>query len=481
HHPPQPTDAVTLERELLESALSIAPNDIDVLARLASVNVNLRNYQVAFDLLNRALDLRPDIEAIKDMRDTVASLVDASKETDPVKRALAEAQQAQDKGQLDQAIDIIRKGLATNPDDVRLISGLAGMLYEAKRWDELRETVARGLAIDPENRNLQTMQTLADLGDDVEARIAAVENKADIPELDRQIALHQLYLASKDPEAAKAALAAARAIDPQDRRVVIHSFDEAIRARDAAEAERIYQANKDRDIDGADGLAMRARVELAKGDKESAKRTLEAAVTRGSLNPVTMRLLADVQLDMGETFKALDNYKRAIAADPSDVDLLKAYIVVLVRLDRVSEALDTARTSLAIAQRDEQFREMWLSLEGQVGNKQLAYDRRIEIAEASPDDANNSAQLIALALDLRKFDEARQRLDAARAKKDSLLLASLDARYHADRSDMNAAMNAYTSFMASPANDLSRPDAYLAFGQFLIERGQIDRGLTTLR
>ncbi len=469
-----------LEKDLLESARIIEPSDLNTLIRLANVHVSLRDYARAKQLLTTATDLRPDIPEIQEQLEIVRMLLDPSVESDPVKKLLAEAQLAQDQGTPDDAITILQDGMAQHPDNVLIIVGLSQMLNQASRYDEAKAVIERGLAIQPENRNLLAQKTVAEIGGDIGQQIEIVEQR-EMPELQRQLALHRLHLSNENSEAAAAALAAARALDPTDKQVVVYSFDEALRGQNVAEAKRIYEANKDRDIDGADGLAMRARVELAQGDKESARRTLQSAVDRGSVNAVTIRLLADVQMELGETFGALENYKRAIAVRPTDIELLKGYIAVLSRLGRLNEALDTARSVLSIGQRDEQFREMWLNLEGVVGNKQLAYDRRLTLAGSYPNNQRNTALLIGLALDLRKFDEARARLDTARAAEDSLLLASLDARWHADRNDLQGAIDVFSRFISSGANDLNDPSSYLTFGEFLIERGLVDRGLTTLR
>ena len=186
-------------------------------------------------------------------------------------------------------------------------------------------------------------------------------------------------------------------------------------------------------------------------------------------------------MELGETFQALQNYKKAIAVDAGNVELIKGYISVLMRLGRMNEALSEARAALTIGQRDAQFREMWLHLEGLVGDKQLAYERRLTVAANEPDNQRNATLLISLALDLRRFDEARTRLDSARAQSDSLQLAALDARWHADRSDMQKAIAVFSEYISSPANDLNDPTAYLAFGDFLIQRGLTEQGLTTLR
>lgn len=470
-----------LERDLLERARELDPEDVRTLIRLANVYTNeFRDYERAERLLTAAYDRRPDLDAINNQIQIVRAMLNSDNSDDPVLKILAQAQRAQDSGSTNVASQLIRDGIAEHPDDIRMITSFAQLLIDQEEWEEARQVISDGLVKSPGNSRLEALQAVADIAGDLN-KIIDVVSEQDIPEIEKQLRLYRLYTQNEDEVSAAAALDAAEAIDPTHKQVVIFRFDEAIRARDAAEARRIYEANKDRDIDGADGLALRARVELAEGDKESARRTLQSAVDLGSVNATTLRLLADVLMDMGDTFNALERYREAIAIRPTDLDLLKGYISVLSRLGRNEEALDTARSALGIAERDEQFRELWLLLEGRVGDKQLAYDRRIEIAKNNPNDLRNSTLLIGLSLDLRLFDEARQRIDEARAEQDSLMLASLDARWHADKGDLTTASQVFSDFIASEANDVNNPQAYLTFGRFLMDRGSVSQGLTTIR
>ncbi|HED54537.1 MAG TPA: tetratricopeptide repeat protein, partial [Phycisphaerales bacterium] len=384
------------------------------------------------------------------------------------------------RGNQSEAQSIIAQELEQHPDDLRLIVAMANVLVRAGQFEQAKTYIDRGLSIEPENRSLLGLQTAAAIGNDPEAALEHIA-ELDVPELDKQLKRFRVYQAAGDFEGAAAALEAARNIDPSDKRVVIASFDEALRNEDYDLAERIYNENANRDIDGANGLAMRARVELARGKIDEAERTLEAAVERGSTNPVTLRLLAQVQYQLGDVFNALENYKQAIALRPNDIDLTKGYLVTLMQLNRLEEALNTARTAAPIGQHDPEFREIWLTLEGLVGDKQMAYDQRRELAETEPDNAGNTANLIRLAMDLRNFDEARRMLDEARAKQDSLALAILDAEWHAGRNDLQSAAQVFSDFISSDANDPDDPSAYIALGQFFIKYGAIDNGLRTLR
>lgn len=468
-----------LERDLLSMAVDLEPTNVGTLARLASVMITLREYEPALRTLRAARDQRPDLDAIQEQINIVEALLNADDAQDPVIRVLAQSQLAGDSGSRDRAEAIIREGLEEHPDDLRLITAMSTYLGQREAWDEASEMVERGLAINPDHPQLKRLRNEIQVASDPEAFKKRLD-ESDLSEIEKQLRLYQLYLQTEEMDKAQAALDAAEAIDASDPRVVIYRFDEAIRGGDTARAREIYEANKNNDVDGADGLAMRARVELAEGDQESARRTLESAVERGASNAVTLRLLADVLLETGDTFNALERYREALAIRP-DLDILKGYVAVLTRLGRTNDALQVARQHLALGERDPQFREMWLNLEGNAGDKNLAYQRRLEIAQREPDNVRNEIMLISLMLDLRRFDEARERLDAARADEDSLGLAALDARWHADRNDLESAVQVFSSFIASDANNLDDPSAYLTFGSFLIERGQVEQGLQTIR
>ncbi|MEM8758464.1 MAG: tetratricopeptide repeat protein, partial [Planctomycetota bacterium] len=470
------------QRRLLMRAVALDRNDLRALLPLVEINTRLRNYGEAERLLAMAVDMLPDNEALRDRLDTIRALAGSTEIEDPVQAALIEAQRSIDAGDRGAAIETLERAAADNPepDSARLQITMASLLLQAGEFERAAEIVAQGLEIEPESAMLRQLRRQAEIGDNAELAEAAID-ELDLPEAARWLRKHRVRLAANDMDGATEAIDRAVEIDGDDPAVLRAAFDHALRIGDLDRGREIAEAGGRQDIDGAGGLAMQARVHIADGNLAEAERAATAAVERGSQNASTLRLLAQVQFDRGNSTAALDNFERAREIRPDDIGLLTSYLRALGTLGRNTEALEIARDAVDIARTNSGFVEAWLYFEALAGNKQLALDERSAIAQRRPEDAENTAAMISLAIDLGEFDEARRLLDDARGARDSLRLVALDARWHAERNDPNGAVEQYTSFLVSDAPEAATAAPYIAFGSFLLNRGQIDRGLTTLR
>lgn len=470
------------QRRLLTRAVSLDGSDMRSLLALADVNLRLKNYAESERLLALAADQRPDLTVIREQLEGVRTILGSSTASDPVQAAMASAQAAADSGDFEGAIAALEAALGGpgGDDSVRLHVPLARMLLATGRFERAKEVIDLGLVIESGNAELQRLRRGADIGNDVEKAVAAID-AMEIPEGQRALRKHTLFLSTGDAEQADRWIAEARRLLPTSRDVLLAGFDHALRSGWIDEARAIAADPSASDIDGAGGLTLRARINLAEGKLEEAERELASAVERGSLNATTLALLAQVQYARGNTSASIDNFRRAIAIKPNDVEITVGYLRALAGSRRTDEALEEARKASGIGRGNAEFRSIWLSLEAIAGSKQLAFDERSALAQSNPQDRENAAALIALAIDLRKFDEARALLDNARADQDSLTLTSLDARWHVAKGDLNTAIRQYADFLISDSPDAESVDAYTAFGGFLIERGLVDQGLTTLR
>ncbi|MGP1271810.1 MAG: tetratricopeptide repeat protein [Phycisphaerales bacterium] len=470
------------QRRLLYRALELNPADVQALLPLSDIAAGLRDYEEAESLLERAADILPENEAIRTRLATMRALSGNTEVGDPVQQALIDAQLADDAGNTDRAVEVLEAALADNPDleTARLHIPLAAMLNKLGRFERAAEVATAGLALEPESAILTMMQRQATVGEDATLAEQVLDD-SDLPEWDKWLRKHRVRLSVGEQASASEAIARALALAPDNREVLLAAFEDALRRGDTEAARTIARDHADKDLDGAGGLVLRGRISIAEERWAEAERALLEATERGSLSAVTLRLLAQVQLQRGNSLGAIDNYSRALEIRPNDVDLISGYLQVLASTGRLNEALETARDALEFARRDERFREIWLELEGASGSKQLAYDERMKIRRTEPDNQQNTVALIDLAIDLRLFDEARRLLDEARGERDSLALAQLDARWHADRNDFEGAVKQFTDFLVSDTPGANSPNAYIAFSAFLMQRGQIERALTTLR
>ncbi|MEL6795667.1 MAG: tetratricopeptide repeat protein, partial [Planctomycetota bacterium] len=471
------------QARLLSRLLQINGGDVLAMFELAEVQLNLRNYEEAERLLTIASELRPDLDLIDDRLDMLGALLGKTEVEDPFEAAIIEAQRASDAGNIPQAIETLEASLRDNPtpDDIRVHIVLANALTRAGNIKRAGEIAEAGLAIDPDSTSLQIIKRQAEVGDDLDAADRVIDSIPNLTETQRNLRKHAMRLGQGETEAARPFLEAAQAESPNNPDVLLAAFEYALRLGEIDDARAIVAQAQGRDIDGANGLTLRAKIEIAEGRFEEAERTLAAAVERGSLNAETLSLLGRVQTLRGDQTSATESFRRARDIRPNDIGYTNNYIRSLAGAGQETLALDVARQSLDIGRNNPDFMNLWLLLEGTVGSKQVAYDERVSISEAQPDDAANTAALIQLCLDLRRFDEARERLDEARSENDSLALVRLDAVWHLQRGDLRAAIDQYNQFLISDAEGANTAAAYVAFGSFLIDNGQLDNGLTTLR
>ena len=471
------------QRRLLARLLAINPADVRSMLELAQVQLDLRNYQDAERLLIAASELRPDLDVIDDKLSMISALLGKTEIDDPLEAAIINAQRASDDGNMTGAIEILEAALRDNPtpDHIRVHTVLANALIRSNNPDRAAEVAEAGLAIAPDSTSLQIIKRQAQVGDDLDAADDVIDSIAGLTETQRNLRKHAMRLAQGELDEARPFLEAARSASPDDPDVLLAAFEYALRQGDLDQARAIMAQSQGKNIDGANSLTLRARIEIAEARYDEAERTLSAAVERGSLNAATLSLLGRVQTLQGDNASAIESFRRAREIRPNDVSLTNDYIRSLASAGLESQALNAARESLDIGRNTPDFVNLWLALEGSLGSKQVAYDERVAISQQRPDDAENTAALIRLCLDLRQFDEARERLDEARAEKDSLALCQLDAIWHLQRGDLRGATEQYNQFLISDAEGANTPAAYISYGSFLIDNGQFEAGLTTLR
>lgn len=470
------------QARLLNRLFEINPGEIQALLQLAELQFSLRNYEDAERWFLLAEEQQPNLD-LTERLNTLAALLGKTEIEDPFQAAMINAQRAADGGSIPEAIEILEAALRDNPtpDHVRVHAVLASVLLRNDQTERALAVADAGLQINPDSTSLQLIKQQAEIGNDIEAADRAIDALEGLTEADRSLRKHRIRLSQGELENARPFLESARASDPDDVDVLRAAFDYALRIGDFEDARAIIAQTQGRDIDGANGLTFRARLEIAEGRFEEAERTLAAAVDRGSLNADTLSLLGRVQSLRGDQDGAVESFRRAREIRPSDLTLTNDYLRSLIDAGRETLALDTARQVLDRSRSNADFVTLWLFLEGSIGSKQVAYDERVAISEARPDDQANTASLIRLCLDLRRFEEARERLDQARAERDSLTLCELDAQWHVQRGDFRSAVEQFNEFLISDSEGANTALAYLTFGSFLIDVGQLENGLTTLR
>lgn len=467
--------------DAFQQALRLDSGDVFSLVGMSQVHQSMGNFPEALTTIEAAAQLRPQNASIMQQRQQLRILMGMARSDDPAQNLLLQAEARRGAGDTAGMIVILEQGAREFPGRVEFHAALARIRLTQGDRELARRSLDLALALEPDDAGLKRLDTLLSTDDPVEAGRIAINENAELSPLQKKLRLHQLYLTTGNPEQADTELDQAIEMSPEDPGVLEASFERAVRNSDADAARALLPTIGRLDLDGAQGRAYEARVLLIENKLDQAENVIRAAIDQGSTNPASYILLGQILETQGRVAPALDSYEEAYRIRPHEIPTLRTLLDALIRQQRLGRALEIARSALGVARSDAGFRQRWLLLEGQAGDRDLALNERLAIAEADPNNAQNNLQIIALLLDLGRYDEARRAIDQARAQADSFQLVQLDARWHADRNDLNSARAVFVDYLVENAATIEGPETYLAFGRFLLDRRDIEGGLRAVR
>lgn len=473
---------------LFERALDKRPDSIPVLLALAEVQARMQQYESAQRHYRHVLDLDPENKEARERSSLLEALLRPGvKVDDPVQQALVDADRlmsgapgvAKDP---DGAIRLIEQALDRNNADPRLVLWLVGARSLGGDTEGAQDALAKGLAAHPDDEGLKAVRRSFDAAASPEEAVRIID-EANAPEVDKLVARYQVFRQRGMVDRARETLAALSSSYGSDPRTIEFQFVEALDRGAFDEASRLADRARDIDADRAEGLTFRARIQIARGDLRAAAATLQQAAARANVTVTTLRLYAQVLLRIGSGQEAIKALRDAQRLNPSDRDTIKALILAMIQVQDLPAALRVAREAESFARFDLDYQHLLLELEAQVGDRSAAIAGRERIQARRPKDARNGTALIGLYLDAKRWKPARDLIDSLRADADSLALASLEARWHADQGDMDAARQAFLGYLDKLMREQREPMTpapWLAFGDFLVQRGETDAGLAAM-
>ncbi len=404
---------------------------------------------------------------------------DPTKITDPVLRELAQLNQGSGQGGQRDIVTPLRAMAEKYNYDPRIVSQLAQGLMESQDKAGAAEVVKKAIAAHPDDTGLKRLEKAVQ-AEDTGAALVQLLDDSPLSNDEKALRKYTVLRAYKHNDAASQVLKAAAAQYPKDVRLLELSFLEAIERRDLDAANQFADTAAKLDADSAEGLTYRARIFIMQERMPEAAATLQQAASRRVVSPEVWRLLARVHGRLGSEQDAERDYVEALKLRPTDRGILVEYIDYVSSYDP-SHALQIATDNQTYGAGDAQYEEILTRLQGRVGDKNKAIASRQKLAEREPDNVNNLGALAGLLLDLKKFDEARPLIDKIKATKDSVAVALLEARYYADRRQMDESKKAMEDYLSrqKPADLTYEP--FLAFGQFLVNHEQVDEGLAMMQ
>jgi len=465
----------------------LRPTDKTTRFKRAEVLVRLDKYEQAKEAYEEMLDYWPRDREVHQRLVYVRRLLgeeDVEIE-DPVVECILDAQavargNAEELGDMNRAILMLDECIETLDFDARLYTTKARLMAAAGDVEPASSMLREVLTRHPDEQSLRDLLARLEASDDLESMLELVDREESSDELTKLVSKASVCNRFEAYDRADEFIRQAMEIDSTDARVVQLAFFQAVRRGDAEEVRRLERVAIEHNVDRAGGDIFRAHRQLMERDIEGAVESLKQGVAHGTAAANVWRLKGELEARLGRGADAAASFQEALRIDPRDRAAIIGYVSALRRLGRLDEALDVARANESIGRSDDEFVDLWLDLEAEVGDLGLAVGRREQWLDRNPENRSNRLKLAQLYIEEGRWSDARGTIDALREEEHDLRVAELEARFHSTRGDLAAAREAFESYIESIPEGERSADPYLAYGRFLIEHDRMQDGIAVL-
>ena len=311
--------------------------------------------------------------------------------------------------------------------------------------------------------------------------LEAIQNEED--PLKRAVAMARYHAARGEDTEAQAALDEATRLAPDDPAVVELRFDRAVERKDLDEARKLADVASRLDLDGAQGMFFRARLEAARNRLDDAVRLTRAGLSQQPFYSQGYRMLGAMLLQQKLYDEAAGSFRQALDQKPDDLASWQGLAAAYHGQGDRTQALATLRDSLKFGSRNPRLLATYLAYEQTYGDPARAVDVRRQIARAAPGDVDNRRQLALLLARQAQTDAQRNEAVATAEalvaeRPDSLadVLTLVGVQRVLDRSDAAVAtLRAYVQRRGEEATVLE----LLNLARLELELGQQDAAVAT--
>jgi Tfp pilus assembly protein PilF len=401
----------------LERAAEAHPTRADLRHELASALWRAGRYPELVELLERSIE----------------QATSGSAEEAALWLALANAHEG-GTGDVEAALQAFERAAASVPGDARVVAGLGRLLRKTERWEALRAHLARSASsVEPAAavalhcaRGALELERFEDIESARECFEAALSLDADCMEARQGIERIALALGDDDTILESFEREAASTTDRTRLAFLVGELARIHEEQERPERalhwlERLAEAAPD------DVAALRAcaRLQESLGRSDALCRTLEALDrhVEGRERAALRRRLGALRVERGERERALDAYRGALLADPTDLDSARACVDLLGDGERTSELVTARRRLAELASGDERVRALYdlgvlLSERAHDLAGAVACFESIAREPSAPPD--HEERLHAGLEALGRFDDLVKRLESRRARLDPL-------------------------------------------------------------
>ncbi len=494
--------------ERLQQALTMMGNSaaiataVNVRLQLAEMLIRMRDFDASENQLRRVLntseerltdDKRATLKGQKQLatvlqarsmsgRGQTQEAIDLLENMEPGNRPATASRTLvalyQKAGQNDRSRALLSVLAAANPADLRLLQQQLTITPEADRAALLDNAEAAGA--DPAAIKLLRGALASTPDQDPGEQIEQAASEDATP-LDLALAKTRAYNRRGEHEEARSYFEQARALGPDDDRVVIMGLDYAISDKDFDLAGTLVADAARRNLDLANGHLLRGKLAAAEGDLRQALASFELGLEDRPVFDEGWRQYGDLRLQNGEAEAAAAAYTRALDQRPNNLRAILGLARAQDRQGRRDGALNALRTAVEYAPNNTAVVEQYMAYEASHGRRERVLAMRKKIAEANPNNANNRLNLALLFARDEKIDDALAEVDAVEAARGvSRDTVGLRARVFgtAGRADQGVQV---ISAWVEGRGDQAEPADRMLLARYLVSVGQLDDAVTAYR
>ncbi len=424
-------------QQLANKGLEMAPNNLQLLARVGSLAMRNGRFTEARAAAERMLAAAPDDEGAK-------RLLAAAKEgehptmvdpNDPLIQKIKQLDDLRVKKDLNAGRPLLEELLKDHPDDVRILTVAMLFEFDAKDMEAARKYADHALELSPGNPTITRIRSFIVGGDDPVARVeaavatefprepdktvySAIRMAQSVQATQDQIARAQktdateaarlTELLPRVQAAAKRWEEAAIKLDPLHPAWLDFRFSNTLAEENAKTGPKDYKtaesiiAEAERSGRSPAMVALfRGRLALVQGRAGEAATLLQKSIDTNIDDSDVFRMLGIALEQAGDLPGAVKNYAEAYRRKPTDLNAAKTYVAGLGKSGDRAGALTVLRDLRKIAPSDEDITESWLDLEAEIGDRVLARDTRSGAFQVNPANRRNAIKFAAMLAELQ--------------------------------------------------------------------------------
>jgi predicted Zn-dependent protease len=344
-------------------------------------------------------------------------------EADPVLRTLGDVSLLVDEGRLPQAEETLRDAIDRIGDDARLHQALIRVLRGAGDDEATRAAVAVARERFPDAEVFRQMEMVVAGGvDQYQLTLDLIDDNQRLSDVDKLVEKARAAATYNREDEFDRFLAQAEAADDSDPAVLELRFSRLLQQRDFDAATDLLDRARAENADQVEGLYFEGRLELAQDDFDDAASLFRQATERIPGEPSFWRYLGVSLAGAGQVDQAIAAFQQAMTIRSDDADIARDYALALTRAGRQAEALAVIGRDSDVfteTRNNPRLRELWLTLEAQAGDAELATNERAERFEEDPTDGANAIRYLRLLIDARRLADARSVLGQIAANEEA--------------------------------------------------------------